>query len=371
MHVSKHQPSSHPTWAAVREELQKTVTAKKPLGFEMWFGDVTGRVEEGANGFILQLVTPTKVHTTRIKNEFLDPITQAWHHFVPDGQIVFIEQPPPAEKYLVPPDSAREHEVRFPAWADARRAAASAVFRSALFPALARGHRKYVENQKIFSTRGVEVFFTGKQFDQSDLDVYLEILHRLRDQPSGTKCTFTAYEMLKALSRSAGYRDYLWLHSVLIRLCGGVSDITDHQAHYFGPLLEGGIKDKLTKEYTIRVNPEFAALFNRSWSSLDHEQRKLLRGNPTAQALHAYYSGHVAPGPHEFATLAGLVGLTDKNLRKVRLKIKNAHEQMKAIGFLKSYEVTEDTIKVQIHYMRSQTRYLARKIVKERKRHEK
>src|ERR1700754_3599270 len=97
----------------------------------------------------------------------------------------------------VMPDPAQGQEVGFPVWADTRRATASAVFRSALFPALARGHRKYVKNQKIFSTRGVDILFTGEQFDQSDLDVYLEILHFLKEQTAGTDCTFTAYGLLK------------------------------------------------------------------------------------------------------------------------------------------------------------------------------
>jgi len=266
------------------------------------------------------------------------------------------------------PQPHKAEVIHLPTWADTRRATASAVFRSALFPALARGRRQYVKNQKIFSTRGVEIFFTGEQFDQSDLDVYLEILHLLKDQPSGTDCTFTAYGLLKALGRSTGYRNYLWLHSVLIRLTACAVDITDHRIRYFGSLLEGGAKDEITKAYTIRVNPEFAALFKCAWSSLDREQRNLLRGTPTAQALHAYYSGHASPGAHEFATLAGIAGLTDKNPRKVRLKIKAAHEQMKATGFLKSYEVTGDTIRTQINHTPSQNRHLAAKIIKERKR---
>ena len=132
--------------------------------------------------------------------------------------------------------------------------------------------------------------------------------------------------------------------------------------------MEGGIKDELTKYYTIRVNPEFAALFKQSWSSLDREQRMQLRGNPTAQSLHAYYSSHAAPGAHEFATLAGIAGVNNRNKREVKARIITAHEQMKATGFLESYEVSGDTIQAQINHTPSQNRHLARKIIKERKR---
>lgn len=258
--------------------------------------------------------------------------------------------------------------ILFPQWADTRRATASAVFRSALFPALGRGKRQYLERQKIFSTRGVEVFFTGKQFDQSDLDVYLEILHILKDQPSGTDCTFSAYGLLKAIGRSTGYKDHQWLHSVLIRLTACAVDMTDGRNRYFGSLLEGGIKDEITRHYVIAVNPKFAALLKRSWSSLEHEQRKQLRSSPTAQALHAYYSSHAAAGSHGFETLAGIAGLTNKtNGRVLKSRLIKAHELMKEIGFLKGYDVTGDTIRAQVNHTPSQNRHIAGKIIKERK----
>lgn len=265
------------------------------------------------------------------------------------------------------PQATTGQLILFPQWADTRRATASAVFRSALFPALGRGQRQYLERQKIFSTRGVEVFFTGKQFDQSDLDVYLEILHILKDQPSGTDCTFSAYGLLKAIGRSTGKRNHKWLHSVIGRLTACFVDMTDGRNRYFGSLLDGGTKDEDTKRYVIAVNPKFAALFKHSWSSLDHEQRRKLKGSPTAQALHAYYSGHVAAGAHNFETLAGIAGLHNSNKRMSKERIIKAHELMKETGFLKGYEVTGDTIRTYANHTPSQNRHIAGKIIKERK----
>jgi len=261
--------------------------------------------------------------------------------------------------------------ILFPQWADTRRASASAVFRSALFPALGRGKRQYLKEKKIFSTRGLNVFFTGEQFEQSDLDVYLEILHVLKEQPSGTECTFSAYGLLKAIERSTGKRNYKWLHSVIGRLTACFVDITDGQNRYFGSLLDGGTKDENTKHYIIAVNPRFAALLKDSWSSLDHEQRKLLRGNPTAQALHAYYSGHAGAGAHEFETLAGIAGLNNSATRNSKKRIIQAHELMKEKGFLKDYEITGSTLRAFPNYTPSQNRYIAGKIIKSRKKREK
>lgn len=134
-----------------------------------------------------------------------------------------------------------------------------------------------MKGRKLGSIDGITVFFTGEQFDQSDLDVYLELLHLAHEYPIGMECTFSAYAILKTLGRNTGNKDYQWLHSVLIRLRGGTVDMTDHKKRYFGGLIEGGFKDEITKHYRISINQKFAALFGYGmWSSIDRDQRRAL-----------------------------------------------------------------------------------------------
>jgi len=206
---------------------------------------------------------------------------------------------------------------------------------------------------------GVEVYFTGERFDQSDLDVYLEILNFAKQQALGTECTFTTYAMLKALGRDTGLAQHKWLHSVLIRLRGGTVDMADHGKRYFGGLIEGGFKDEVSKLYRVIINPNFAILFGYGmWASIDRAQRQALGRDMTAKALHAYYSTHAAPYPHKFDTLAKIAGLTGKNRNQVLIK---AHEHLKAIGFLADYQVTGDSIKVEINHTEGQRRHLVNK----------
>ncbi len=166
--------------------------------------------------------------------------------------------------------------ILFPQWGDERRAAPAAIFRAALFPPLNfQKGRPYLEEAQIYATKGIVIYFTGKQFDQSDLDVYLELLHIAREYPFGVECCFTAYGLLKALGRSTGQKDHKWLHSVLIRLCAGVVDMTDHKTRYFGHLVESGIKDEITKHYRVRLNPDMARVFRSDlWASLNIQQRR-------------------------------------------------------------------------------------------------
>ena len=127
-------------------------------------------------------------------------------------------------------------------WENGKRAAPNALVRSALFPALhptQKENRRFLDEERVYSVSGVDVIFTGKQFDQSDLDVYLELLNMARPYPLGTPIKFSAYALLKAIGLPTGGSNHARLHSVLIRLRGGTVDITDHKKRYFGGLIEG------------------------------------------------------------------------------------------------------------------------------------
>ena len=272
------------------------------------------------------------------------------------------------QKAAAPEPKPPAKVVQLDFWETGKRAAPNAVFRSALFPALNNKQpRRYLEQERLFSVDGVDVIFTGKQFDQSDLDVYLELLNLARPLPLGTPIRFSAYSLLKALGRSTGYKDHQWLHSVLIRLRSGTVDVTDHKKRYFGGLIEGGFKDEITKHYEIAINPKYAVLFGFGmWAAIDREQRRDLGRNQTAKALHAYYSSHAAPGPHSFETLAQIAGLDGKNRRDVKASIIKAHDHLKDIGFLDGYEVKDDTIAPHVRHTPGQLRHIAKRKAKPR-----
>ena len=264
--------------------------------------------------------------------------------------------------------------VQLDFWEDGKRASANAVLRSALFPALGRQKRQFMKEVMLDSVGGVTVYFTGEQFDQSDFDVYLEILNLARPFPLGTPVKFTAHAMLKKLGKPTGGSQHKWLHSVLIRICGGVIDATDHKKRYFGHLIEGGIKDELMEMYEITINQKFAVLFGFGmWSKIDVVQRRALGGRgDTAKALHAYYSSHTSPQLHSFETLSKVTGLREKQKRDVRARLIKAHEELRNIGFLTDFEVTDSGIKIKKINTSSQQKHLVKAFSKpERKRTQK
>lgn len=233
---------------------------------------------------------------------------------------------------------ATDKPVTLPSWPASKRACPSVAFRSALFPPLARGQRKMLDHAEIFAVGPVTVRFTGRQLDQTDLDVYLELLHRFNGQQSDCMVEITAYGLLKSLGRSLGSSGYAWLDASLMRLVGGLIEITaeTRSQRYRGHLLESTTENIATGAYKITLNRDFARLFANGWSSLDIAQRSALK-SPSAKSLHAYLSSHKAPGQHSWATLAGITGLSGKNARST---LREALGQLQAVGFLSSWSET-------------------------------
>lgn len=253
--------------------------------------------------------------------------------------------------------------IMFPQWGDERRAAAAAIFRSALFPPLNfKKARPFLKEAQIYATKGIEIYFTGEQFDQSDLDVYLELLHIAHEYPFGVECCFTAYGLLKALGRATGKHDHEWLHSVLIRLRGGTVDMTDHEIRYFGGLIEGGFKEEKETRYRVRLNPEMARVFRGDlWASLDIQQRRDLKRNQTAKAVHAYLSSNVGQTSIGYEKLAKIIGLKNSSAKDVKRKMVRVFEAMKEVGFVNDFEAGTDIMTFSANHTPSQTRHLIRK----------
>lgn len=230
-------------------------------------------------------------------------------------------------------------------------AAPNALFRSALFPALNNQTRKQLKNEKLFSVSGLDIIFTGEQFDQTDLDVYLEILNLAKNQDIGKKFEFSAYSLLKSIGKTTGGDAHKWLYSVMLRLTTATVILKDHTHTYVGSFVDSFLKNEVDKRYSIKINPDYAILFNNGlWSGINKEQRQAIGNNKTAKSLHAYYSTHTNPSPHKIETLAKIAGLENKNKYMIPNTIIRAHEVLcsEKVSFLESYEVNENKIKANI-----------------------
>ena len=94
--------------------------------------------------------------------------------------------------------------VQLPLWPEVKRGVPNSVLRGALFAAIQGKGRRYMDGKLLAAQKGTAVRFTGKQLDQSDLDVWEQALHLARQHPLGTRCDFTARGFLEGSWTSNG-----------------------------------------------------------------------------------------------------------------------------------------------------------------------
>ena len=217
-----------------------------------------------------------------------------------------------------------------------------------------------MDRELLATQDGIKVWFTGKQLDQSDLDVWEQVLHLARTQALGTECYFTAHGFLKALGRSTGKMNHEWLQMALERLTGAVVRISDGRRTYFGTLIKGGARDEATGRYVVDINPKLAKFYGRSqWTQIDWEQRQQLRGKPLALWLHGFYASHATPYLLTVAYLHKLSGSRTKQLKHFKQNLSRALRDLEAVGAIRSFEIRDDLVHVRTVPSKSQQKHLA------------
>ena len=199
--------------------------------------------------------------------------------------------------------------TRLPSCPDEKKPVPNAILRSSLFSVIEKGARAYEKRVLKAAVNGVTVKFTGLQLDQSDLDVWLGCLHLLKEVPAGTSVNFSMKGFLKLLGKNAGKSDKEWLRDSLTRLSACLIEIGNGKLFYSGHLINEFYRDEVNCEYSITLNPKILSFFsNNSWTGLDFEKRKELKGKAVAKWLHGFYSTHSTPHPYKVETLKDLCG---------------------------------------------------------------
>lgn len=239
------------------------------------------------------------------------------------------------------------HFIQLPLWHELERGTPNSFLRSALFSAIQSKDRRFLKDVTLASSKDVVVKFTGEQLNQEDLTVWEALVHLARKNPLGNICQFTAYGLLKSMALQVGGEQHRILHSTIIRLSGAVVEITHEGKTYFGTLIQSGVKEELSKQYAIKLNPELIRLYGETqWTALNWNQRLDLRRKPLAQALHGYYSSHSRPYPVKLATLQNFTGSQNPHAGSFKRQVRKALDELVGVGFLRAYRFEGDVVKV-------------------------
>ncbi|MNZ29130.1 Plasmid replication initiator protein TrfA [compost metagenome] len=273
--------------------------------------------------------------------------------------------------HSTPPEQSAQ-VLHLPLWPEAVRAVPNSVLRSALFGAIKRGARAYLERVKIHAQDGIEIRYTGARLDQGDLDVWATVLHVVREQALGDECCVTAYQLLKALGKTDTGKNRDTLDRRLSRLNATALQVKVGRYSYEGSLIAGVDRDEITREYIIRLDSKLCSLFEPDqFTQVEWAVRHALDGQPLAQWLHGFYASHAKPFPMRMDTLLELSGSENTEPRSSRQKLRKALDAVMdasaANGEGFSYEVHGDLVHVEKKPNGSQRRHLAKKAATTRK----
>lgn len=276
-----------------------------------------------------------------------------------------------AERAPLPGAPLPKNVVQLPLWPEPVRAVPNGFLRSALFGAIAKGRRRYINGEDLAAIDGVTIRYKGERLDQGDLDVWESVLHAVRLQELGSQCRLTSYALLKLMGKTDTGKNRATLQARIERLVANALTVKQGRYSYIGSLLSFAAKDEETQEWVIeldlRLRPLFAA---DQFTQIEWAVRHELDGKPLAQWLHGFYASHAKPFPMKVETLLRLCG-SESELRRYRQTLGDAldavTEASAAHGEGFSYEIRGDLVHVEKKAQGAQRRHLAKKASKPRK----
>jgi hypothetical protein len=271
-----------------------------------------------------------------------------------------------------PLPAAAPKAVQLPLWPEPARAVPNGFLRSALFGAIRKGRRRYINGERLASLDGIEIRYTGQRLDQGDLDVWMSVLHAVRMQQMGSRCRVTSYALLKIMGKTDTGKNRATLQERITRLVASAVTVKQGRYTYIGSLLRFAAKDEETQEWVIEADEKMVSLFAADQFTLvEWAVRQALDGHPLAQWLHGFYASHAKPFPLKIETLHRLCGsdaaLMSDYAKTLRKALDAVAEACAAHGEEFSYEIRGDLVYVERQGSRPQRRHLAKKASKLRK----
>jgi hypothetical protein len=262
---------------------------------------------------------------------------------------------------------------KLPIWPDAVRAVPNGFIRSALFGAIAKGKRRYIDGEQLAALDGVDIRYTGQRLDQGDLDVWQTVLQAIRLQELGSQCRLTSYALLKLMGLTDTGKNRVTLSKRITRLVASALTVKQGRYTYIGSLISFAAKDEDTQEWVIELDPRLRPLFAADqFTQIEWAVRHELSGQQIAQWLHGFYASHAKPFPFKVETLLKLCGSEDASPTSGRQKLRKAldavTEASTAHGEGFGYEIRGDLVHVQKLAKGAQRRHLAKKASQPRKR---
>jgi hypothetical protein len=277
-----------------------------------------------------------------------------------------------AKRAPLPGAPLPKNVVQLPLWPEPVRAVPNGFLRSALFGAIAKGRRRYINGEDLAAVDGVTIRYKGERLDQGDLDVWESVLHAVRLQELGGQCRLTSYALLKLMGKTDTGKNRVTLQNRIERLVANAVTVKQVRYTYIGGLIRFAAKDEDTQEWVIGLDEKLRPLFAADqFTQVEWAVRHALDGQPLAQWLHGFYASHAKPFPLKIETLHRLCGseatLMSDYAKTLRKALDAVAEASAAHGEGFSYDIRGDLVHVEKKAQGAQRRHLAKKASKPRK----
>lgn len=237
-------------------------------------------------------------------------------------------------------------------WADGQRCLPNEIVRSALFNARNRNiARQYLKDVDISVVGDGKITYRGEELRQDDCTVMLHMIHLAKGLAIGEVINFTAYSFCKAVKWPIGNRSYERLRASIRRMQATSltiestrlgSAVSISLIPYFEWKDAGGI----FKRYFVSLAPDLVTLFGDvHYTRIDWAQRLELPDG-VATWLHTYIASHKTPFPIDLNRIKNGSGIGEMQQKELRRLIKIALTKLVDVGFLKSWEVVDDVVRV-------------------------
>ena len=234
----------------------------------------------------------------------------------------------------------RKKLLHLPVIPQETRPTVNVIANSALFAAVQGKDRQLLNDAHLDTQDGVQIIFSGEQFNQDDHDVLMQLVFAASRYELGTPVTVSAHSLLKALGRGTSGKEHNQLKAEIKRLVKGTINLKTKRFDYVGHLIDDAQQDKETKFWTYRANPTLGKFYDvGNYTLIDWEERKALKGKDLARWLQLQLSTHARPFPMKVETLRRLSGSRAKEARTFRQKLKLALNDLKAGGIIADWRI--------------------------------
>lgn len=194
-------------------------------------------------------------------------------------------------------------------FSDDSRITPNAFLRSSLFGIVKTGGRVRLENFKVHSMSQYEIFYTGEQLDQNDLNLFDALVFMSKMDSTEVTLESSLYNICNFMGiyKSKSGRDAI--KDSIIRLTKANIEIRYQKMFYYGSILNDFYVDKKTGKLFITFNKKILSIFaTNDYTIRNIEIKRELGKNQLASWLFNFYETHQNPMPFKIEFLKNLCG---------------------------------------------------------------